>query len=147
MILTARTLTPVPENTILQLPLKSEGLLSDEVIMRIEATVPQARGVALTELAEELCLSRSQVLDEALALYMNVVMEVRRGRRLVTLGSKGSADIIREIVTPTLAQIEWTAHRQSLVLSNDALQKVAELVDNPPEAPEALRKLMAAETR
>ena len=114
--------------------------------MRIEATVPKARGVALTELAEELCLSRSQILDEALALYMNVVMEVRRGRRLVTMGSTGTADILREIVTPTLAQIEWTAHRQNLVVSNEALQKIRELVDNPPEAPEALKKLMAAGT-
>ena len=38
--------------------------------MRIEATVPNSRGIALQELAEQLGLSKSQVIDEALAQFL-----------------------------------------------------------------------------
>jgi len=114
--------------------------------MRVEATVPDARGVALADLAEDLGLSRSQIVDEALALFLNAVMEVRRGRRLVTLGASGM-DTAREIVTPTLAQIEWTAHRQSVRLPEEAVQKMAALVERPPKANKALKNLMAVGTK
>jgi hypothetical protein len=114
--------------------------------MRVEATVPDARGIALTELADELRLSRSQIIDEALALFMSAVLEVRRGRRLVTLGPAGT-DSTREIVTPTLAQIEWSAHRQSLRLPVEAVDKITALVDHPPKANKALKGLMAAGSR
>ena len=110
--------------------------------MRVEATVLDARGAALTNLANELRLSRSQIIDEALALFLNAVMEVRSGRRLVTLGASG-ADNIREFVTPTLAQIQWTAHRQSIRLPEDAVHKMTDLVNHPPKANKALKDLMA----
>jgi len=53
--------------------------------MRLEATVPESRGSAVQELADELGLSRSQIIDEALSLFIKAVLEIRRGRRLVTL--------------------------------------------------------------
>lgn len=39
----------------------------------------------MQELADELGLSRSQIIDEALSLFIKAVLEIRRGRRLVTL--------------------------------------------------------------
>ena len=53
--------------------------------MRFEATIPDNRANAAAQLADELGLSRSQLMDEALALFLKAVVEVRRGRRLVTL--------------------------------------------------------------
>jgi len=112
--------------------------------MRVEATIADARAAALAELAKELRLSRSQILDEALALFLSAVLEVRRGRRLATIGSAGSP---REIVTPTLALIEWTTHRQGLRLPEDAVRKMAALAKHPPNANKALRRLMKPEAR
>ena len=37
--------------------------------MRLEATVPDSRGSAVQELADQLGLSRSQIIDEALSLF------------------------------------------------------------------------------
>jgi hypothetical protein len=74
-------------------------------IMRLEATVPDHRGAAVLELAQELGLSRSQIIDEALALFMKAVTEVRRGRRLVTLDPRSSQPVC-ELATPTLSALE-----------------------------------------
>lgn len=101
--------------------------------MRVEATLPDSRGLALGQLAEELGLSRSQIVDEALGLFLKAVMEVRRGHRLVTMGA-GQATC--ELSTPTLAALEWTAHAKPLVLSDSAVEKMADLLDRPP-APNA----------
>jgi hypothetical protein len=114
--------------------------------MRVEATIPDARGIALGELAAELQLSRSQIIDEALALFMNAVLEMRRGRKLVTVSATGKG-ITREIITPTLAQLEWTTSRQTLELPVEAVQKMAELIENPPRANNALRHLMSGKTK
>ena len=47
--------------------------------MRLEATVPDIRGTALQELADELGMSRSQLTDEALALFLKAALENRPG--------------------------------------------------------------------
>ena len=109
--------------------------------MRIEATLPEARGQALVELARDLGLSRSQIVDEAVALFLKAILEARRGRRLVCLGSE-SAGPVCEIATPTLAQMEWAAHRKELTLSEEALDSMARLVESPPEPTPALRNAM-----
>jgi hypothetical protein len=98
--------------------------------MRLEATVPDSRGEAVVQLAEELGLSRSQLIDEALALFLKAVIEVRRGRRLVTL-DPSSAHPAAEIATPTLTALEWAARPQKLDLSPSALAKVKEELDTP----------------
>jgi hypothetical protein len=41
----------------------------------MEATIPDARGATAVELADELGLSRSQLIDEALALFTKAVIE------------------------------------------------------------------------
>lgn len=105
--------------------------------MRVEATVPDSRGAALKELAEQLGLSRSQVIDEALSLFLMAVMEVRRGRRFVSLDREG--DERTELMTPTLAQLEWMFSEQALPLGEEAAGRIAELVESPPRAVDALR--------
>ena len=97
--------------------------------MRVEATLPDSRGVALGQLAQELGLSRSQILDEALGLFLKAVMEVRRGHRLVTVGAGEAAC---ELSTPTLAALEWSSQARPVVLSETAVEKMADLMDRPP---------------
>ncbi len=103
--------------------------------MRFEATVPDSRGAAVVELAEQLGLSRSQLIDEALALFLKAVIEVRRGRRLVTLDPRSEAPVC-EIATPTLAALEWTQNPKPLDLSPKAIARMQELIDaaGPPAA-------------
>ena len=97
--------------------------------MRVEATLPDSRGQALDQLAEDLGLSRSQVVDEAVGLFLKAVLEARRGHRLVTLAGDQPAC---ELSTPTLAALEWTAQRQPLVLSDSAVEKIADLLERAP---------------
>lgn len=111
--------------------------------MRIEATVPDARGAAVTELAEELGLTKSQLVDEALALFVKVTMEARQGRRLVTVGGAGDAPC--EIVTPSLAHLEWTSRREALALSSHAVEQLVRLVLEPPAPNTALLAALADE--
>jgi hypothetical protein len=103
--------------------------------MRLEATVPDHRGSAVVQMADELGLSRSQLIDEALALFLKAVLEVRRGRRLVTLDPRSSQPAC-EIATPTLAALEWAMQPTQLKLPAKALAKMQELVEAaPPPSP------------
>lgn len=111
--------------------------------MRLEATVPDNRGSALVQLADELGLSRSQLIDEALALFLKAVLEVRRGRRLVTLDPQSSAPAC-EIATPTLAALEWTQRSERLQLPAEALAKMQEMSE---EARAPSPRLQAAAKR
>lgn len=97
--------------------------------MRVEATLPDSRGQALDQLADELGLSRSQVVDEAIGLFLKAVLEARRGHRLVTLAGDKPAC---ELSTPTLAAMEWTARSQPLVLPDSAVERIADLLESPP---------------
>jgi len=108
--------------------------------MRIEATVPESRGEALVELAQQLGLTRSQIIDEALALFLKAVVEVRRGRRVVTIESNGTTPAC-EMSTPTLTMLEWAGQRPVIDLSAGGLGKVAELVESPPPPTEALKRV------
>ena len=94
------------------------------------------------ELAEELGLTKSQVIDEALGLFLKVVLEARRGRRLVTVAGEDNEPLC-EIATPTLALLEWVSHRQALTLSPEAVERMERLVEEPPEPTPALRAAMA----
>lgn len=99
--------------------------------MRLEATVPDNRGQAVLQLADELGLSRSQLIDEALALFLKAVVELRRGRRLVTLDPESSAPAC-ELATPTLAALEWALTPQRVKLPAEALAKMQRLAESPP---------------
>jgi hypothetical protein len=94
--------------------------------MRLEATVPDARGNAVSRLADELGLSRSQIVDEALSLFLKAVLEIRRGKRLVTLDPRTQQPAC-ELATPTLSALEWAMAPEALEMSPAAVAKVAEL--------------------
>lgn len=98
--------------------------------MRFEATIPGSRGAAALELAEELGLSRSQLIDEALALFLKVVLEVRRGRRPVMIDPQTSQPAC-ELATPTITALEWAMNREKLELPPEALAKMKEMVEAP----------------
>lgn len=106
--------------------------------MRFEATIPDNRGSAVVELAKELGLSRSQLIDEALLLFLKAVLEVRRGRRLVTMDPNSSAPAC-ELATPTLAALEWALHSEKLELPAEALAKMQALADAAPAPSPRLR--------
>lgn len=106
--------------------------------MRLEATVPDNRGTAVVQLADELGLSRSQLIDEALALFLKAVIEVRRGRRLVTLDPSSSQPAC-EIATPTLAALEWELKPEKLDLPGEALAKMQGVVEAAPQPGPRLR--------
>lgn len=106
--------------------------------MRLEATVPDSRGSALQELADQLGLSRSQIVDEALALFLKAVLEIRRGRRLVTQDPR-DLQAVCELMTPTLTALEWALSSQRLDLPDAALTKMYEVADAPAKPSARLR--------
>jgi hypothetical protein len=106
--------------------------------MRLEATIPPSRGNAVAELADELGMSRSQLVDEALALFLKAVLEVRRGRRLVTLDPRSSQPAC-ELATPTLSALEWALSPQKLDLPVEALAKMNALIEAAPKPGQRLR--------
>ena len=97
----------------------------------------------MSELAAELGLSRSQVVDEALALFLKAVIEVRKGRRLVTLDPLRN-DAVCELATPTLSALEWATQRPTLTVTPEEAEQMRALVADPP-APNA--RLKAATKR
>jgi hypothetical protein len=111
--------------------------------MRVEATLPDLRGVALDQLADDLGLSRSQVVDEAIGLFLKAVVEARRGHRLCTMA--GDA-LVCELSTPTLAAIEWagewSAAPQTLHVSDSAMDAMAALIAKPPVPGTRLKQAM-----
>jgi hypothetical protein len=111
--------------------------------MRLEATIPDNRGSAVVQLADELGLSRSQLIDEALSLFLKAVVEVRRGRRLVTV-DPSSLQPACELATPTLAALEWALKPQTFALPPAAITKMRELAN---EAPKPGPRLKAAAKR
>ena len=106
--------------------------------MRFEATIPDSRGAAVLQLADELGLSRSQLIDEALALFLKAVLEVRKGRRLVTMPAT-STEPACEVSSPTLAALEWASRPEKLELPADAVVAMQHLVVHPPEPGSRLR--------
>ena len=114
--------------------------------MRLEATVPESRGAAVLKLAEELGLTKSQLIDEALTLFLAAVMEVRRGRRLMTM-AQGASQPACEIVTPTLSAMEWAMQPAKLALPSGAVEKLAGLTTSPPKASARLRAAAKRQAR
>lgn len=58
------------------------------------------------------------------------MLEVRRGRRLLTVDPQNSQAAC-ELVTPTLAALEWALKPAKLQLSEAALVKIHEMVNAP----------------
>lgn len=106
--------------------------------MRLEATVPDSRGEAIREVADEFGLSRSQIVDEAISLFLKAIVEVRRGRRLVTI-DPSNAERQCELSTPTLATLEWASRPMKMTVEPAAFAKLVELSETPAEPNEQLK--------
>ncbi|WP_157370794.1 hypothetical protein [Vulgatibacter incomptus] len=85
----------------------------------------------MLQLADELGLSRSQLIDEALALFLKAVLEVRKGRRLVMLDPATSRPAC-ELATPTLAALEWAGKPEKMELSPEEHAKMRALAKDAP---------------
>lgn len=114
--------------------------------MRLEATIPDSRGTAVQKLADELGLSRSQIIDEALSLFVKAVLEVRRGRRLLTVDPQ-NAQAACELVTPTLAALEWALKPEQLDLPDSALTKMRDMITAPAKPGAAMRSAVKRHRR
>jgi hypothetical protein len=72
------------------------------------------------------------------AILLTSLHEYRRGLRLA-LVSTAEARIVRELVTPALAQVEWHAHREKVILPDG--KKLAAALASDAEPTPGLRKL------
>ena len=114
--------------------------------MRVEATVSDARGRQLAEIAEELGISKSQLLDEALSLYLIAIAEARHGRRVAVV-EPSTQKPVKELLTPALSQLDWAAQREQVVLSREEFDSILHLVEHPPAKPAKLKEMMATSAR
>ena len=114
--------------------------------MRIEATIPDGRRDQLETMQAELGLSKSQVVDEALALFLHAFLEAKKGRKLAIIESE-SGKQISEMTSPSLGHVEWTTYRQSLKLGTAAVKKIRQMVKQSAAPTPALRKAMARARR
>jgi uncharacterized protein (DUF1778 family) len=110
--------------------------------IRVEATLPEPRGLQLAELADELNVTKSDLVQEAVSLLITALSGARRGQRVAMIDA-ASREVVTEVTTPLLTQIEWTVRREKIILSRREAAKVDELLSNPPEPTPALRKAMA----
>lgn len=107
--------------------------------MRLEATISDPRHEQLQHLAEELRVTKSQVIDEALALFQKAVMEVRKGHRVAIIEAESQRPVC-EMASPSLTQIEWTAHRQKLRLSGTEAARLSAAEESPARPTKALEQ-------
>jgi hypothetical protein len=111
--------------------------------MRLESTLTDSRAQAVDKLADELALSHSQVVDEAVAMFTQAVTAARSGRRLVAMSSDAAAVPDCLITTPTLAALEWTSGAVELTVSPEALQRIRALIAEPPTPSTRVRAALA----
>src|SRR5690348_5820814 len=108
---------------------------------RLEATISEGQDLAVRQLAEETGLSRSQIVGEAVGLFLKVYLEAKNGRRVVTIDPL-TRQTICELVTPTLSALEWAQHVERVQVSPAALETVADMVERPTPPTAALRDAM-----
>lgn len=109
--------------------------------MRLEATIGDRRAEQLETLAEELGVSKSQLIEEALALFIRAAMEHKRGRKLAIMGD--GTEPMCEIVSPSLTHLDWTFHREQIVVSPEGAARIGKLVAHPPQPGPALRRALS----
>jgi hypothetical protein len=110
--------------------------------MRIEATIADPRAEQLSQLADQLHVSKSQLIEEALAVFLKAVLEAKLGRRLAFIDPT-SRQAVCEVASPSLTQLEWTAHQASIQVTSEAMEQVARLVTKPPAPTAKLKRAMA----
>lgn len=110
--------------------------------MRVEATIGDVRGAQLSELADELGVPKSALVEEALSLLLTALMGTRRGQRVAMIDA-ASHKVVAELATPLLTQIEWTASREKIALSRKEAAGMDALLSHPPAPTAALRNAMS----
>lgn len=100
--------------------------------MRFEAAIPDSRDAAILQLVDELRLGRGQLIDETLALLGKAVLDLRKGRRLVTMPA-ATTEPACEVSSPTLAALEWASRPEKLERPADAMAAMQQLAVHPPE--------------
>lgn len=110
--------------------------------MRLEATISDPRGEQLQDLADELRLSKSQVIEEAIALFQKAVMEVRRGHRVAIIEAESQRPVC-ELASPSLTQLEWATHRLELSLTEGEAGRMDAALTTPKAPPDALKRAFA----
>ena len=109
--------------------------------MRLEATIADPKAEQLEALAAELGVSKSQIVEEALALFIRAALEHKRGRKLAIVGER--SEPVCEIVSPSLTHLDWTFQRERIEVSPEGAERVGKLVANPPAPGPALRRAMS----
>jgi len=99
--------------------------------MRLEATISDVRAAQLDDVVEELKTTRSQIVEEALALFLKAYMEAKSGRRVAIIEAE-SRRAVAEVVSPSLTQLEWAARKEKIVLSAKGMKRVAPTPALPP---------------
>jgi len=111
---------------------------------RIEATIPEPRFEQVKELERLLGLSKSQIVEEALALFFKAVLEIQRGHRVAFAADD---HLVREFTSPALSQVEWITHREQVRLSDRGVDRMQELAEKPPAPTPALKAAVARRKR
>jgi len=114
--------------------------------VRLEATITDTRAAQLEEVVAELKTTKSQIVEEALALFLKAFMEAKRGRRVAIIEPE-SRQAVAEVVSPSLSQVEWAVHREKIVLSEKDMEKVVGLIAQPRAPTEALRRAFGKKRR
>ena len=109
---------------------------------RIEATIPEPRLEQVKHLEEELGLTKSQIVEEAIGLFFKAVLEVRQGHR-VGFMANDKKSLAVEFTSPALSQVEWTTHRETIRLSNKGFARMKQLLDKPAAPAAALKAAVA----
>jgi len=105
---------------------------------RLETTIPEPRLEQVKWMERELGLTKSQIVDEALSLFAKLIMEAKQGRRPCLIDAQ---ERLRELTSPTLAQLEWETCRERLVLPDGDFDRVQRTLENPPSPTPALKAL------
>jgi hypothetical protein len=109
---------------------------------RLDTTVSDQQNEAVTQMAEEFGLSKSEVLSEAVSVLMQVVVEAKRGRRLMMVDEFRQQPPVM-ITTRVLTSVDWMRQTQRVEVSSEALEAVQGIIDSPSEPTAALREAIA----
>ena len=99
--------------------------------MHLDAAVSDSHRAAFFDLADELGLSREQLVDHAMAFFVKAVSWARQGRppEPLDLSTLVPAD---DIPDETQGIPDWARNPQRLVLSPQEFEKMCELIESPP---------------
>lgn len=107
--------------------------------MRLEASMNDVRGQQFEELRKELGLSKSELVEEAVAYLLDSIDHVKRGRAVAVMEDDRK---ITDLNPPTFSLIRWLNHRETVTLPGSDFDRVADALEKPAEPTEDLKQLM-----